>query len=185
MMTGKCVVGPCSRMRLSVSRPSARGIITSRMTRSGGSWRMASMASRPSPAVRTSKPARRRVTVSTVLMSISSSTTRMREAVIGRGSDPCEGWRAQRQSGPDVRMAWSGAHPGGPCHHPLRGGTERGEDDDRDLPGALRLAEKADGLEAVEIGQHKIHGDEVGLTLARDLHRFQGAPRLQHAEAVK
>src|SRR5439155_459039 len=87
----------------------ARGLITSRMTRSGGCRRIWSMASTPSPAVSTSNPARRSVTERMVLMSASSSTTRMREEVIGRRSDPDAGWRGSPPGDPRRRTAWRGA----------------------------------------------------------------------------
>src|SRR6266852_770713 len=139
MMTGRLTVGPCSRMRLRVSRPS--------------------------PAVWTSKPARRRVTLSTVLMSTSSSTTRIRGTRIRGLVIPYSSAVApvQTQVGADDSQEFRPREGLGQVH----GGPERprvvvvqlhgGEDHNRNLPHQRIVAEEPDRLEAVEIGQHEVH----------------------------
>src|SRR5919199_682597 len=175
-----CVFGLLFSRR-QVSKPSRPGIITSRSTMSQGTRSQMSSASRPLPAVRTSKYSAVSRASSSFTLAGMSSTTSTRAVM----SVPAPLHVAQivpdglQKLGygdrlRDISLAAAGPDPLLVALH-----REGRDGDDRNGSELVVLLDPARHVEARDLGQLDVHQDQVGAVPARELDGLEAVAGLQ------
>src|SRR5260221_2323061 len=183
MTTGICAVVGSALSRRQTSKPSISGIMTARRTRSGSSARHRRSAEAPSAALRTSKYSLASLAPSSLTLTSTSSTTRMRAdieaASAQKALDRLEEIGDGNRLG-DIGLAAALANLLLVALH-----GEGGDGDDRNRAQLVVFLDPFRHLQPRYLGQLDIHQDQVGTMRTGDLERLHAVLGLQGVVTVR